>query len=115
MDATGALNPLVLNADAVKALPVQTIGDIPGIRHRVLWHSDDAMVGVMTVQAGHRLGAHTHERNHHHLFVLEGRLHILGEVLGPGSYVHIPSGVEHDIDATETSGGTIYYTYIGPD
>ena len=52
------------------------------------------MAGVLTVEAGRRLGAHAHRVNHHHLWVLNGRATILGTELGPGSYVDIPSGVE---------------------
>jgi quercetin dioxygenase-like cupin family protein len=29
-----------------------------------------------------------------------------------GAYVHIPAGVDHDIDATETDGCTLYYLYL---
>ena len=30
------------------------------------------------------------------------------------AYVHIPSGVDHDIDATSSDGCTVYYLYIRP-
>jgi hypothetical protein len=36
---------------------------------------------------------------------------IRGEQLGPGAYVHIPSGVQHDIDATDTDGCSVFYLY----
>ena len=70
------------------------------------------MAGVLTVEAGHRLGAHAHRVNHHHLWALSGRATILGTELGPGSYVHAPSGVEHDIDACSTGGCTVFYLYL---
>ena len=70
------------------------------------------MAGVLTVEAGHRLGPHAHRVNHHHLWVLNGRATILGTELGPGSYVHVPSGVEHDIDASSTGGCTVFYLYL---
>jgi quercetin dioxygenase-like cupin family protein len=63
---------------------------------------------VLTLEAGHRLGGHTHRVNRHHLWMLQGHAVILGERLAPGSYVHIPSGVEHDIDATTTDGCTVF-------
>jgi hypothetical protein len=52
--------------------------------------------------------------NHHHIWVLEGRATILGTEIGPGAYVHIPSGIEHDIDARATDGCTVFYLYIRP-
>ena len=107
-------SPVILSAEDVAALPEAPIGHIPGVTNRVLWRTDTSMAGVLTIQAGRRLGAHTHEVNSHHLWVLTGRVRILGEELGPGSYVHVPSGVEHDIDATTTEGCTTYYLYLGP-
>lgn len=103
---------MVLERGTIAALPVVPLGTLEGVRHRVLWRSEESMAGVLTVEAGHRLGAHRHRVNHHHLWVLEGRATILGVELGPGSYVHIPSGVEHDIDASSTSGCTVYYLYL---
>ena len=38
----------------------------------------------------------------------------LGARLGPESYVHIPSWLEHDIDVSTTGGCTILYLYLGP-
>jgi quercetin dioxygenase-like cupin family protein len=46
--------------------------------------------------------------------VLEGRATIVGAELGAGSYVHIPSGVDHDLDATRTNGCTVFYLYLRP-
>lgn len=85
-----------------------------GVTHRVLWHDATSMAGVLTVAGGHRLGAHAHRVNHHHMWVVDGRASVLGSDLGPGSYVHIPSGVEHDIDATTSDGCTVFYLYVAP-
>jgi mannose-6-phosphate isomerase-like protein (cupin superfamily) len=104
--------PTVLAAAAVRDTPVEPLGHLPGIGNQVLWRDDTGMAGVMTVRGGHRLGAHTHRTNHHHMWILDGAAVILGEELGPGSYVHIPSGVEHDIDATATGGCTVFYLYL---
>jgi quercetin dioxygenase-like cupin family protein len=104
--------PTVLTSDAVEALPVEPLGTLEGVSHRVLWRDDTSMAGVLTVEAGHRLGRHRHRVNHHHLWVLEGRATILDTELGPGAYAHIPSGVDHDIDATTTDGCTVFYLYL---
>ena len=104
----------VLTPDAITALPVEPLGHLPGITHRVLWRNATSMAGVLMVEAGHHLGAHAHRVNHHHMWVLDGHARVLDTELGPGSYVHIPSGVEHDIDATATDGCTVYYLYLEP-
>jgi quercetin dioxygenase-like cupin family protein len=108
--ATG--RPTVLTPERIHDLPAERLGRLEGASHRVVWRDETSMAGVLTVLAGHRLGPHTHRVNHHHLWVLDGHAEILGHRLGPGSYVHIPSGVEHDIDATATGGCTVFYLYI---
>lgn len=104
--------PTVLTAEAVNALPVEPLGNVEGVSHRVLWRDDTSMAGVLTVEAGRRLGRHSHRVNHHHLWVLDGRVTILDTELGPGGYVHVPSAVDHDIDATATDGCTVFYLYV---
>jgi quercetin dioxygenase-like cupin family protein len=106
--------PTVLTAAEITEIPSERLGSIEGVTHRVLWRSDTSMAGVLTVEAGHRLGAHAHRVNHHHLWVLDGHASILGTEVGPGSYVHVPSGVEHDIDASASNGCTVFYLYLQP-
>jgi hypothetical protein len=104
--------PIALSAEAIAALPDEPLGTLPGVTHRVLWHDDTSMAGVLTVHAGHRLGTHAHRLNHHHLWVLGGRATICGRELGPGGYVHVPARLDHDIDASDTDGCTVFYLYL---
>lgn len=112
VEPTAPTMPTVLTPSAVRARPVEALAQLEGVSHRVLWRDSTSMAGVLTVAAGHRLGAHTHRVNHHHLWVVEGRATILGTELGPGAYAHIPSGIEHDIDARATDGCTVFYLYV---
>ena len=117
MDATTTAPavPVVLTAEAIRAIPAIPLNDsIAGVTHRMLWQTETSMAGVMTVRAGHHLGTHAHRLNHHHIWVVEGEVEIVGTPLVPGSYVHIPRGVEHDLDARETAGGTVFYLYLRP-
>ena len=114
MEATIPATPVVLAAAAIAAMDDEPLGPMPGVRHRVLWRGGASMAGVLTVDAGHRLGAHAHRRHHHHMWVIDGRADVLGTDLRAGSYVHIPSGVEHDIDARRTEGCTVFYLYEEP-
>jgi quercetin dioxygenase-like cupin family protein len=115
---TTTARPTVFTAEAIRELPAGSVatpaGPAEGVTNRVLWWTDTSMAGVLTVQAGHRLGTHRHRLNHHHMWVVDGQATILGEVIGPGSYVHIPGGVAHDLDATHTGGCTVFYLYIRP-
>jgi uncharacterized RmlC-like cupin family protein len=114
MEATSMSQPVVLTPEAVAALPVERLGHLEGATHRVVWRDGTSMAGVLSVEAGHRLGTHAHRVNHHHIWVLEGHATILGTELGPRSYVHVPTGVDHDIDATSTDGCTVFYLYSHP-
>jgi uncharacterized RmlC-like cupin family protein len=109
MATTG--KPVVLTAADVAARPDVPLGSLRGVTHRVLWSDGTSMAGVLTVAAGHQLGSHAHRENHHHMWVIAGRATILGTDLGPGGYVHIPAGVDHDIDASATDGCTVFYLY----
>jgi quercetin dioxygenase-like cupin family protein len=106
--------PIVLTPEEIAAIPQQPLGSMEHIRHRVLWSQDTSMAGVLTVERGQRLGLHAHRVNHHHMWVLAGRATVLGTEVGAGSYVHVPAGVEHDIDATTTEGCTVFYLYLAP-
>ena len=103
---------VVLGSAQVEAIPEVALAGVPGVANRVLWHDGTSMAGVLRVPAGVHLGAHTHRANHHHFWVLEGSAEVLGAVVGPGSYVHVPSGVEHDIDARATDGCLVHYLYV---
>jgi mannose-6-phosphate isomerase-like protein (cupin superfamily) len=102
----------VQTAEDVEELPWQPLGSIRGVVHKVLWHDDESMAGIMRIDPGHNLGAHSHHANHHHMWIQDGSAVIGGREVGPGSYVHVPARVEHDIDATGTSGCTLLYLYI---
>ena len=104
--------PFALTPVEIADLPLEPLGPHAGVTHRVLWRNDTSMAGVLNVESGCHLGQHVHRVNHHHMWVLEGRASILGCELEPGSYVHIPSGVEHDIEARTTEGCTVFYLYL---
>ena len=104
--------PIVLTGSQVESVPFKPLGDLEGVAHKLLWEDGTSTAGVLTVEAGHRLGSHAHHANHHHLWVLSGRGMILGVEVGPGGYVHIPAGVSHDIDCQSTDGCTVFYLYM---
>jgi mannose-6-phosphate isomerase-like protein (cupin superfamily) len=114
MESLSPSAPIVLSADAIAAIPAEPLGNIEGVLHKVVWRNDASMAGVLTVAPGHRLGTHSHHVNHHHMWVLDGHAVILGADVGPGSYVHVPHGVDHDIDATDSEGCTVFYLYLPP-
>lgn len=110
--SSGAPVATVLAAANIAALEEQPLGDLPGVGRRIFYRDDTSEAGIMRLAGGQRLGSHTHRENHHHMWVLDGEAVIVGSRVGAGSYVHIPAGVEHDIDATSTDGCTVVYLYV---
>jgi quercetin dioxygenase-like cupin family protein len=106
--------PTVLTADLVASTPSHPLGNLVGVTHRVLWAVADSMAGVLHIEGGQRLGSHSHRVNEHHLWVVEGSATICDTRVGAGSYVHVPVGVEHDIDARQTDGCSVFYLYVPP-
>lgn len=106
--------PIVWSADQIADLPTEQLGDIAGVDSVTLWTDGASVTGVLTVAAGCRLGRHAHRTHLHHMWVLHGEAVIADQRLGPGSYVHVPPGIDHDIDASETGGVTVYYAYVLP-
>jgi mannose-6-phosphate isomerase-like protein (cupin superfamily) len=104
--------PIVLTSREVADRPGQPIGADHDVDNHTLWSDGTSVAGWLTVAAGHRLGTHEHRLNSHHMWVVEGSAEILGVTLDAGSYVHIPPGVSHDIDATATEGCRVFYLYL---
>jgi quercetin dioxygenase-like cupin family protein len=105
--------PVIMPAAAIAQRKFEPLGPTVPVTHTVLWRDDTTMAGVLVLSAGQRLGEHTHRLHHHHLWVVDGEAVILGERLGAGSYVHVPNGVVHDVDASGTDGCRVFYLYLG--
>ena len=111
MNANAIAHALIIDHEAITDLPVAPIGELQGVERKILWRGEDSEAGILVVFPGHQLGADTHRSNHHHLWVLDGRATILGTEVGSGSFIHVPSGVEHNIDARRTNGCAVFYVY----
>lgn len=69
----------------------------------------------MRIRAGGRVEQHIHRRAHHHVWVVDGTVHLLGAALGPGSYAHIPAGVAHELTVDEVESDVMFfYVYEVP-
>jgi hypothetical protein len=100
---------VLLDAEAIARLPRRT--QTPGVTTALLWRRGGSHAGVLWLEPGARLGAHTHSRHVHHVWVVEGEMHCLGRDLGPGAYAFVPLGVEHD-SLAGPEGATFFYLYL---
>ena len=106
--------PTVIPPEQIAALPKKQLGEAVGVDNTVLWTDGTSTTGVLSVATRARLGRHTHRTHHHHMWVLDGEAVIADQRVGAGAYIHIPPNIEHDIDATDTGGVTVYYSYALP-
>lgn len=103
----------VVDGETAEALPSLPLEGFEGVTYKLLWQSGKSVAGIMRVPAGREIGSHVHQRSHHHIWVQEGSAEMVGRRVGPGSYVHVPAGVEHGITGVEAPEGlTVLYLYL---
>ncbi len=103
---------VVLPKEAIDELPWLPFGPDGDAEQRMLWSAGGSYGGLLHVRAGHQLPPHVHHEADHHAWILEGEAETLGQRLGPGSYVHIPAGVEHGLKAVSPGGCVLLYLYV---
>jgi quercetin dioxygenase-like cupin family protein len=103
---------VVLDATAIERLPTQQLHGLRDVVTRVLWHHDGSLAGVIRVAPGEHLPPHAHSEGHHHVWVLSGTAKILDTTVGPGSYVHVPAGLDHAVEEVSADGLTMFYLYL---
>jgi mannose-6-phosphate isomerase-like protein (cupin superfamily) len=112
--ATGPAATLV-DASAIEAQPWHDLAGFENVKYKLLWQSGKSVAGIMYVAPDGRVDPHSHRRSQHHIWVLEGSAEMLGQQVGPGSYLHVPAGVEHGITAPGPQGCTVFYLYLRED
>jgi quercetin dioxygenase-like cupin family protein len=103
---------VVLDAAAIEELPNQRLHGLPDVLTRLVWRSGESMAGVIEVAPGQQLPEHVHADGHHHAWIISGTAKILGVTVGPGSYVHIPAGIEHAVEEVSGEGLRMFYLFL---
>lgn len=106
-----AMATLVSRA-AGESLAWHPLEPFAGVEYKLLWRSGKSVAGLMRIAPGGELAPHAHVRSHHHLWVIDGTAEMLGEKVGPGTYAHVPAGVEHGIEHVGEAGCTLLYLYL---
>jgi quercetin dioxygenase-like cupin family protein len=97
---------------AADALTWHPLEEYEGVDYKLLWRSGGSVAGLMRLDPGGVVTPHAHVRAHHHLWVTDGTVEVLDEEVGPGTYVHIPAGVDHSMRAVGDSACTMLYLYL---
>lgn len=108
----GAPHATLVTAAAAESLGWHPLDPYDGVDYKLLWRSGKSVAGLMQIAPGAMVTPHTHDRSHHHIWVIDGTAEMLGEVVGPGTYVHIPASVEHSIRALGDGPATMLYLYL---
>jgi quercetin dioxygenase-like cupin family protein len=82
------------------------------VLQKVLWQAGRSQAGLMRIEPRGEVAWHSHRSAHHHIWVLEGTVDVAGRVIGPGSYAHVPAGVDHRLAAVGSAPTTFLYTYL---
>lgn len=97
---------------AADVLPWRPLEPYPGVDYKLLWRSGKSVAGLMRITPGREVTRHAHVRSHHHMWVVDGTAELLGQLVGPGSYVHIPARVDHGIRTAGDAACTVLYLYL---
>jgi anti-sigma factor ChrR (cupin superfamily) len=106
-----AATPVVATAEVIADQPWRELPGAERVSYKPLWKSGKSIAGLMQVWPGGSVPTHVHRRSHHHIWVVEGAARVLDRQLEPGSYIHIPAGVEHALGAGP-DGCTVLYLYL---
>lgn len=105
----------LVTSRAAEALTWRPLEPYEGVDYKLLWRSGKSVAGLMRIDAGAIVARHAHVRSHHHMWVVDGAVEMLGEVVGPGAYAHIPARVDHELRAVGGRAATVLYLYLRDD
>ena len=83
----------------------------PGVHYVTLWREHKSLAGLMELDPGAELPEHAHRASTHHVWVVAGSARVQGRILPAGSYLHVPAGVPHGLEALD-EGCTLFYLYL---
>jgi len=103
---------LVLDPAAIEQLPWRRMHGHREVFTRLLWQQGESLAGIIRLEPGEELPSHAHSHAEHHAWVLAGTGRMLDVALGPGSYVHVPAGLEHAVTDVGQDGLTMLYLFL---
>lgn len=95
-----------LDASEIESMPWVDVPGSPGVRAKTLWQFGDFTQALINVRPGAVVPGEAHLAAHHHIWIVSGRATVAGRVMGAGSYLHVPPGIEHEISGVGLDGLT---------
>jgi mannose-6-phosphate isomerase-like protein (cupin superfamily) len=103
--------PVLLPEQQIDSMPWQPLPGSDGARIKQVCTGPGWAAGLLQLAPYAVETAHVHPDGEHHLWVLSGTVSSESTHLGVGSYVHIPAGLQHQLQ-DEGNGCTLYYVYV---
>jgi hypothetical protein len=110
----------LVHIGAEEWVPAEKLGLPPGIEYRIFRLDEEAgeMDLMVRYQPNYYEPRHTHEAEHWQV-IIEGEMHVAGEVMGPGDYVFGPANEPHGpfwfpngmLSFASSRGGSIFHVY----
>jgi hypothetical protein len=100
---------------AAAALTWRPLEPYDGVDDNLLWRSGKSVAGLMRIGAGAIVSRHAHIGSHHHMWVADGEVEMLGEVVAAGGYAHIPAHVDHELRCVGEHPATVLSLYLRED
>jgi quercetin dioxygenase-like cupin family protein len=96
-----------VDAQHIDELPWEAVPECPGVHQKTLWRFGDFVQALVRYQPGSSTPGAPHLAAHHHIWVVSGAATMAGRRLVAGSYMHVPPGVLHTVEAVGSDGFTI--------
>lgn len=100
----------VLTGQDVERLPWQPFGGMPRVHVRYLLTTPDTVAGLMRLDGGAHEVRHVHVGGQHHAWIVEGNVRFDNSDLDQGSYLHVPAGMTHTMEAG-AAGCTLFFVF----
>jgi len=104
MQTTMTTGLLRRNSADLDRLPWQAVCGCPGVEAKELWQSSGCVDVLISYAPGATTPGHPHPSADHHIWIIEGQAEIAGQAMRGGSYVYVPPGTAHPIEAGGQAG-----------
>jgi hypothetical protein len=104
MQTTASTVLLRLDGADIDRLPWQDVRGCPGVKAKELWRSGRSVDALISYAPGATTPGHPHPDADHHIWVTKGQAWIAGQRMMTGSYISVPPGIAHPIEADRSTG-----------
>jgi quercetin dioxygenase-like cupin family protein len=102
---------VVVAPDELGDLPWSPFVGMRGVDIKELHSSRDCVAGLLRLEPGAHEIRHSHHAGQHHMWVLDGAVHVDGAEVEAGTYVLVPPGLRHTLENRGSAACTVLFFY----